>query len=288
METGRRALPPEGSPPHEPTPRRATLPDPSSSHPRMGGAGSPVTTPREDEASRRARVRLAVLAVALAVLIVGLYIVIGPRSPNTRSPAPFSPWSIGAASPSPAEPPTGEASPPPAHPSPLSDESTPIPSPAAPVDLGDVQLTVPEGWEIYVDEVVQDDRRLVRLREPATDVRVQVVTLATVGQELDHACRDLVTDQQRAFTDVAESVVVDVPLTGGASGVSCGFTGTRVSDSVAAEVDFTIIRRDEDAQFLVFRDTVPDSVPDSSPVLAQLAIMKCAASETFGVVIDSC
>ena len=151
-----------------------------------------------------------------------------------------------------------------------------------------MQLTVPEGWEVYADEVVQDDRRLVRLREPVTDVRVQAVTLTTVGEDLAQACRDLVTDQQQAFTNVAESVVVDVPLTGPASGVSCAFTGTRASDGVAAKVEFTIILRDEDAQSLIFRDTVPDSVAETSPVLAQLAGMECAATETFGVVVGSC
>ena len=165
-----------------------------------------------------------------------------------------------------------------------------VPGPLSPaeLDLGDVRLTVPDGWEVYADEVVQDDRRLVRLREPATDVRVQAVTLTTVGEDLTQACRDLVTDQQQAFTGVAESVVVDVPLTGGASGVSCAFTGTRTSDTVAAKVEFTIIRRDADAQSLVFRDTVPDSVAEGSPVLAQLADMECAATETFGVVVGTC
>ncbi|HSO70792.1 MAG TPA: hypothetical protein VLQ67_14300 [Arachnia sp.] len=224
----------------------------------------------------------------MTVLIGGLYLFLGPRGSSTTSPAPSSSSSTDGGSPSPAESPSGQASPPPSEPSPSSDDSTPAASPTSEVDLGDVQLTVPEGWEVYADEVVQDDRRLVRLREPVTDVRVQAVTLTTVGEDLTQACRDLVTDQQQAFTDVAESVVVDVPLTGGASGVSCAFTGTRTSDAVAAKVEFTIILRDEDAQSLVFRDTVPDSVADTSPVLAQLSSMECAATQTFGVVIGSC
>lgn len=287
MDTGRRALPPEGMPSPPPTPRRGPLPDPPRSHPHPGRARRAVATPPEDEGARLAWMSLAALGVAMTVLIGGLYLILGPRSTGTTSPAPSPSSSRVEASTSSTESSDGGSSPS-TEPSPSLDESPPGPSPPAELDLGDVRLTVPDGWEVYADEVVQDDRRLVRLREPATDVRVQAVTLTTVGEDLTQACRDLVTDQQQAFTGVAESVVVDVPLTGGASGVSCAFTGTRTSDTVAAKVEFTIIRRDADAQSLVFRDTVPDSVAEGSPVLAQLADMECAATETFGVVVGTC
>lgn len=264
------------------------MPDPPKAHPRPSRARHAVPAVREEEEARRAWVALAALAVAMTVLIGGLYVVLGPRGANTTAPTASSSPSSGGTSPSPSESTSGEAGPSPSEPSASPDASSPGPSPAAELDLGDVQLTVPEGWEVYADEVVQDDRRLVRLREPVTDVRVQAVTLTTLGEDLAQACRDVVTDQQQAFTNVAESVVVDVPLTGPASGVSCAFTGTRTSDSVAAKVEFTIILRDEDAQSLIFRDTVPASLAESSPVLAQLAGMECAAMETFGVVVGTC
>ena len=135
----------------------------------------------------------------------------GRRLPRTSAAAPTQ----SSAPPATA---AGSAS---GTPTPLASPSpTPSPSTApAVLDLGDVVLVVPDGWELYADELVQDSRRLVRVREPLSDTRVQAVTLTTVGDDLAQACRDLVTDQQQAFTGVAESVVVDVPMTGAA--VAC-------------------------------------------------------------------
>lgn len=288
MTMGRRAVPPDDVPPASaPAPRRMadeTPPDPvTRSGPRHG-----VPAPDGDDDARHAWLILGALGAIMAMLVTGLYLFVGVRDTTTASPSPSSSTpapeaSTAVASPTATGIPSASGSPSP----------TTLPSPTEPeepelLDLGDVVLALPDGWELYADELVQDDRRLVRVREPASDTRVQAVTLTTVGEDLEQACRDLVTDQQRAFTGVAESVVVDVPMTGAASGVSCAFTGTRAEDGVAAKVEFTLIRRDADAQSLIFRDTVPDAVAASDPVLAQLAAMECAAAETFGALIVDC
>ena len=288
MTMGRRAVPPDDVPPASaPAPRRMadeTPPDPvTRSGPRHG-----VPAPDGDDDARHPWLILGALGAIMAMLVTGLYLLVGVRDTTTASPSPSSSTpapeaSTAVASPTATGIPSASGSPSP----------TTLPSPTEPeepelLDLGDVVLALPDGWELYADELVQDDRRLVRVREPASDTRVQAVTLTTVGEDLEQACRDLVTDQQRAFTGVAESVVVDVPMTGAASGVSCAFTGTRAEDGVAAKVEFTLIRRDADAQSLIFRDTVPDAVAASDPVLAQLAAMECAAAETFGALIVDC
>ena len=156
------------------------------------------------------------------------------------------------------------------------------------MDLNGATVVVQPGWQMYADEVVQGDRRLIRLREVATDTRIQAVILGTVGDDLDAACGELVADQRQAFTAVAESLAVTVPTGDGASGASCAFSGTRTSDGVANKVEFTLLRRNSDAMTLVFRDTIPAAVPDGSPVLAQLTDIECDAASTFGVVVTSC
>lgn len=286
MTTGRRALPEENRPPVAATPPRRGIDDSPPPHANLGPRRG-VTEPRRDSDARLAWLAIGVLGVAMAVVIAALYIVVGGRD---STPAPSSPSASTAAPTQSAAPSATAAGSVSGTPTPLASPS-PTPSPTtapAVLDLGDVVLVVPDGWELYADEMVQDGRRLVRVREPLSDTRVQAVTLTTVGDDLAQACRDLVTDQQQAFAGVAESVVVDVPLTGAAAGVSCAFTGTRTEDGIAAKVEFTLIRREADNQTLIFRDTVASAVPASAPVLAQLAAMECAAAETFGVVVASC
>ena len=77
-----------------------------------------------------------------------------------------------------------------------------------------------------------------------------------------------------------------VAISGEGSGVSCNFTGTRISDSVPASVEFTLLQRG--GITLVFRDTIPASVPEDSPALAQLVEMECGAAAGFGVTVDQC
>lgn len=272
------------------TPRRAMSPEPG--HALRGGArrGLPPTPDPERE-QRSAWLALAILAAVLVVAVIGLQLGLGQRTSASPSPTPAvtatpttssaTPTTTPSTSPSPAPTgsPTSTSSPPAASPS---------PTPPRVLDLGDAVVTVPDGWEVYADELVQESRRLVRLRDPATDVRVQIVTLTTVTGELDQACRDLVADQRSAFTGVATSLVVDVPVGAGATAVSCAFTGTRVSDGVPNKTEFTLLRRDSDAQTLVFRDTIPLATGDDAPVLATLTGMECAAAESFGVVVQAC
>jgi len=286
MTTGRRALPEENRPPVAATPPRRGIDDSAPPQailrPRRG-----IAEPPRDSDTRRAWLAIGVLGLAMALVIAALYIVVGGRE---SVPEPSSPSASAAASTQSSAPPATAAGSASGTPTPLASPSpTPSPSTApAVLDLGDVVLVVPDGWELYADELVQDSRRLVRVREPLSDTRGQAVTLTTVGDDLAQACRDLVTDQQQAFTGVAESVVVDVPMTGAAGGVSCAFTGTRADDGVAAKVEFTLIRREADNQTLIFRDTIPSAVPAGAPVLAELAAMECEAAETFGVVVASC
>ena len=73
----------------------------------------------------------------------------------------------------------------------LKIDPSPSPTPPGVLDLGDAVVTVPDGWEVYADELVQDARRLVRLRDPATDVRVHGVFTrweAVVGREVAQHC----------------------------------------------------------------------------------------------------
>ncbi|MHA6525185.1 hypothetical protein [Tessaracoccus sp. G1721] len=286
MTTGRRALPEDVHHPVDSTaPRRGADPAPSQ-HVTLGPRHG-IEYPEPDTDTRRAWLAIGLLGIVMAVAIAALYLVVGGRGATTAPSSPSASTSAPAESATPAATQDGSTS---GTPTPLESPSPTPSAPASPLvlDLGDVTLVVPEGWELYADEVVQDGRRLVRVREPLSDTRVQAVTLTTVGADLAQACRDLVTDQQQAFTGVAESVVVDVPMTGAASGASCAFTGTRTEDGVAAKVEFTLIRREADSQTLIFRDTVPSAVPASAEVLAQLAVMECAAAETFGVVVTSC
>ncbi|MFD0866122.1 hypothetical protein ACFQ06_09905, partial [Tessaracoccus lubricantis] len=152
--------------------------------------------------------------------------------------------------------------------------------------LNGAVLDMPPGWQLYADELVQDQRRLVRIRELTTDVRIQAVSLTNVTGPLDQACLDLMTDHRQLFTGVAEGLPVTVPISGEGQGVSCNFTGTRASDGVANQVEFTLLQLG--TVTLVFRDTVPTTVPEDSPALAQLVSMECAASESFGITVNQC
>ncbi|NHB83746.1 hypothetical protein G7085_00895 [Tessaracoccus sp. HDW20] len=64
------------------------------------------------------------------------------------------------------------------------------------LDLGDAKIELLPGWQLYADEVVQDDRRLVRIKQVATDTRIQVVTLTSVTGPLASACEDLIADHR--------------------------------------------------------------------------------------------
>lgn len=270
-----------------------------TSHPRRS-----ATDPTTDATpGRGAWLGIVSLAVVLAIVVGALYLILGPF-PRTEPPVPPGGAASRSADPSPApsaslpatdvpqSPPSAAASPGTTTPAPPVPSASASPSVSAaagvPLDLDGAVLTVLPGWRLYADEVVQDERRLVRLRELTTDTRIQAVVLTSVEEDLNDACLALVADQRQGYTGVAESLAVDVQTDPTGEAVSCNFTGTRTSDSVPNKVEFTLIRRDSDGSTLFFRDTIPSAVPDDSPALAQLTAIECAAADTFGVQVIAC
>lgn len=310
MTTPRRALPPDDGPQGrragEGARRAAATPPTADAAGRRGGATP--SSPPEDRSTGARRAAppssghrtawrvLGALGLALAVIVAVLYAITGGR-PATTVPAPTS-GSPSAATPSSSAEPTPDThsdaaslSPSPAATDTASASASAEPSPSlspGELDLLDTILVTPDGWEVYADEVVQDSRRLVRLKEPDTDVRVQAVSLTGITGALDAACTALVDEQRSGFTSVAASPVVDVATAEGASGASCAFTGTRTSDRVPVKTEFTLLRRDLDDHTLVFRDTIPTVVPADSQALVQLTTMECDAAEAFGAAVDDC
>ena len=282
--------------------------------------------PEEAPEARRAWYIVAATTAALALLVGVLWFIFGLRDETpvaVPSPGPTGPISTPAEPVTPAppvEPPSpttqavstapGSAS----APVPPPDPGLPTVSPTATVtetgtddlptgpeeepspvssipggvrlELNGVVLDMPPGWQLYADETVQGDRRLVRIRELVTDVRIQAVALTNVTGSLDDACLDLVADHRQLYSAVAEGLPVNVPVSGDAVGVSCNFSGTRTSDGVANRVEFTLLQ--SGGVTLVFRDTIPAAVSTDAPALTQLIAMECAAAESFGVVIDQC
>lgn len=278
----------------------------------------PAAAPRASEPERSAWVGPAALAVVLSLVIGILYLTLGrsgvaePRpsmtvgpSPVTSDAAPVTTATASAPGEDPGGLPTGddtatgatsqspplaassEAEPGSVTPPPSGTATTAAPA-GVPLDLGEATIVVHPGWQLYADEVVQDQRRLIRMRELTTDTRIQAVVLTTVAEELDQACLALMSDQAQGYTDVAESLAVTVQSGAGAEGVSCAFTGTRSSDGVPNKVEFTLVRRQADGLTLFFRDTIPAEVPEGSPVVAQLSAIECDAAATFAVTINAC
>lgn len=291
------------------TPVRLEAPGASSSPPRPDDAAELTSSarrgiPADADASvgRRRWIMIGAVTAGLVLLVGTLYVFLGggggTASPEQATAAGQPGTAAGTASPgTPVEPrvspgvdetppsptgnPTGLQSPDPSSPASLPDAS-------AVLDLGAAEVPVLPGWELYADEVVQDNRRLVRIKQSATDTRIQIVALSSVTGPLTDACTDLVNDHRASYSGVATSLAVSVPVASGAEGVACSFTGTRTSDEVPTRVDFTVVRRDSDAISLVFRDTIPQSVPADSPARAELVRIECAAADSFGVTISQC
>lgn len=221
----------------------------------------------------------------------------GPTSSPGMSTSPPSSDPPDVSS-SPSAPTTTDAAPPlpgaASSPS-VPDGSQPAePEPTATIAAGDVQLndarfSAPQGWSLYGDEEIEGSRRVVRLSQQDTDVRMQAVTLEPSGEGLGSACSSLVDFQQAQFADVEKQLVapigVDAKL---GSAVQCGFSGIRASDGVDNAVTFTIISRASDSHVLMLRTTVPKDSSDASPIIAQLNAMACGASTSFGVSLPLC
>lgn len=275
---------------------------PEASQPRRGLIDQVAAPPTSEEsAARRGPLLVIALGIAIAMAVGALWLVFGVREDSTTtSPEPSTASSATAVDPG-TPLPSGDATaatspaesgaptitePPPPHVATPEATPTPAPSPGVVVLDEGVILTMPPGWELYADEVVQNGRRLVRLRELTTDVRIQAVSLTSVTGPLDQACLDLVADHSGLYSGVAEGLPVSVGISGEGAGVSCAFTGTRISDGVPASVEFTLLKRGEAT--LVFRDTIPDALPEDAAALRELVTMECAAAQGFGVTVDQC
>ncbi len=224
-------------------------------------------------AGRRAALVLGGLALLIVVAVAIAATILGGR------PAPAGPGPATTPSPSPSGPSvTPSTSPPPA-------AST---GTAEMLQLNDATLSVPHGWSVQDDEVVQDGRRLVRLREDVTDARVQAVTLTSVAASLEETCRTLVADLTGSYTGVEDTAPAAVEVSADGEGVACSFTGERSSDEVGNTVTFTVLRRAADDHALVFRATVPTALPDPAPTTDALERMLCTSAASFDVEIARC
>lgn len=285
---GRRGLPAE---PEIPVRR---LPAPTNPSARRG-----ITPEPTRQTSQPVWIVAVVLPIVIALVMGGLWLVFGERGDGGLTAEP---------SPSPVVSSTPETSPPQASPTEASPTAGPTPSPTdsprlptepepepSPIssvpggvllELNGTVLDMPPGWQLYGDELIQDDRRLVRIRDVTHDVRIQAVSLTNVVGPLATACQELVRDHRELYTGVAQGLPVDVPLAGAGEGASCAFTGTRASDAVANQVEFTLLRLNDTT--LVFRDTIPASAPEDAPARSQLVAMECAAAESFGIAVSQC
>ena len=263
---GRRGLPADGQEPDADAPaatlaRRGVASPAASSEPSARGGARRGIAP--DPAPRRFWVPLAALGVLLAAALVAVFWLpgsSGPAATASRSSLPTTP-------------------------------ASPAPSPSAvtsPLPLDDATLQVPEGWDVYADEQVQDDRRLVRLEQGETGVRVQAVTLTSVDGDLSTACSLLITELESSYTDPAQTTAFTVPVAPGGEGYSCGFRGERTSDEQPGTVTFTMLRRDADAHTLVLRASVPDTAADDTQAAAQLEALTCSAAASFDVDLTRC
>ncbi len=208
-----------------------------------------------------------------------------PASPTrgVPTPSPANDVSGNVPATTPAAPLPGTASPRPVITAPIEPAPTGG-STVGLVELNDVQFAIPEGWTLYGDELIEGDRRAVRLSHGASDARLQAVTLVPEATDLSASCTSLVDLQQTQFTDVSRQLVVpigvDVAL---GAGVRCGFSGTRSSDGVPTTVTFTLVSRATDAHVLMLRSTVPDAGAGDAEAVLQLNSMSCQASASFGV-----
>lgn len=268
---GRRGLPadddPRGEAPQPSAARRAVAPEPDEESPTAAVAppSGPARRGIEPAAPRRPGWLLPTLGVGVVVLAIGALIVTQffRSAPPTATGSPTPPASSAAASPTPSVT-------------------------ASPVALDDATISVPEGWELYADEQVQDDRRLVRIQESEADVRLQAVTLTSVTGELDTACEQLITEHEASYSNVATTPPFTVPVAPGGDGYSCGFRGVRASDSQPMTVTFTLLRRSTDDHTLVLRSTVPEGVTADSEAATQLEDITCQAATSFDVDLSRC
>ena len=258
----------------EPRPRRSVgaqpeLPEFRDEDPlaprRAAGAGQPAS-PGDDD-SRRQWIVVGAIGLAMVVMVAVLYVVFGTDAGDHEAAPPTTATPSASASPSPEAP----------------------PSPAGTVELvDDTAVTVPDHWELYADEVTEGDRRLIRVRDVAHDVSLQVATLTSVGTELPAACQALITDQGSAYVVDFQVTPQFITIDGDAVAVTCGFVGTREDDGAATSVLFTMVQRGSDLHTLVVRMMRPQDLSADTPALREAATMTCEATRNFGSALPLC
>lgn len=279
-----------------------------------------LITPEDPEP--RSRIPTVLLATTVvAALVIGVaYLVFGTRdttaeptpgvtstgvsettaapSPTPSETTPTAPATVSSAPPSDSAPlpspnpgttaPPDDSPPDPTTTGPTEEEPAESASPAGTIELNDTAFVARDGWVLYGDEVVEGDRRVVRLSEPSSDARLQVLTLLQ-DQDLAVSCEALITAQQDQYTVTSEQLprpVSVAPAQG--TGMSCGFAGVRTSDSVANSVSFILLRRTTDSHVLMLRTTIPATVGVGDQARRDLTAMSCGASTGFGVPLPLC
>lgn len=295
-------------------------PTPSSGAPRRGfpettvgspltehdqSASTPAVSPRRAVAQDQTtpsqlRQWIVVLGIgaALVAMVFTLYVVRG-TAPTTTQPEPAPSTATSARSLDPNQ--TDGTQPAAATDTPAyitspgeAGSSAPTIAPSGPVDLVDIQLddagfALPAEWELYADEVVDGSRRLVRIREPLSDVRAQLVSLTSIGTDLSGACQALIDDQDGNYSNMVPVLPAAIGLASAeGTGVTCGFRGIRASDAQENSVTFTLLQRTSDGHSLVLRSTVPASVSADSAARTALFGISCQASTSFGVPLPLC
>lgn len=255
---------------------------------------------RETTASRLLRPWIVAVGAgfALAVMVLTLYLVRG-AAPTTTQPESAPPTASSTNSPRPDQTDKTQSA---TTAGPPLDSTTPqgevspaqTAAPSGPVDLTAIQLddaefALPGGWELYADDVVDGSRRLVRIREPLSDVRAQLVSLTSIGTDLSGACQALIDDQGGNYSNMVPVLPAAIGLTSTeGTGVTCGFRGTRASDAQDNSVTFTLLQRTSDSHSLVLRSTIPASVSADAPASTALFGVNCQASSSFGVPLPLC
>lgn len=177
---------------------------------------------------------------------------------------------------------------PPSTPTTAPSTPSPSPEPRQVIELNDTTFTAPASWELVSDELIEGERRAVRLTDPDSDVRLQATTLGLTPESLEETCQTLTSLQSEAFSGATPAPLAPISAPEGDQGLSCGFSGVRETDQIPNTVTFILLRRADDGHLLMLRVTAPDSEPVLSPARAELAAMQCEASTAFGVRLPLC
>lgn len=164
----------------------------------------------------------------------------------------------------------------------------PPPVPGTPEKIDDTTITVPPHWRIYADEVTEGNRRLLRLIEDESRVRLQVATITTMSDDLHAACGALINDQGQGYTVDSQLGPREITALGDASAVMCGFVGTKEGETTATNVMFTLVQRPSDEHTLVLRVMRPDDLAPDNDALQEVSRMSCEASREFGHPLPLC